>query len=234
MIVDLNHKSGERYLSGSDSVSTITPSDTQKRAIDAIKHWFKNETEAKQVFRLFGYAGTGKSTVLKFALEELGLSLLAAGRWAEAEDALARAVASNERLADAWIALGEIRAAYGDGRGSREAYQRHTSSSGGHPRSDTAHYANPSGLSCANPRCITRVEPRFAPPDFRVSVGPPIELKCEYCERIILPDFVADLEHEGYLAAADAAVGAIPLERLEVFTNEEAARASGRTRSGRT
>jgi exodeoxyribonuclease-5 len=52
---------------------SVTPSDTQKRAIDAIKHWFQNETDTKQVFRLFGYAGTGKSTVLKFALAELGI-----------------------------------------------------------------------------------------------------------------------------------------------------------------
>jgi exodeoxyribonuclease-5 len=52
---------------------TITPSDTQARAIAAIKEWFNNRTGEQQVFRLFGYAGTGKSTVLKFALDELGL-----------------------------------------------------------------------------------------------------------------------------------------------------------------
>ena len=54
-------------------MSDITPSDTQARAIATIKDWFQNETGKKQVFRLFGYAGTGKSTVLKFALAELGL-----------------------------------------------------------------------------------------------------------------------------------------------------------------
>ena len=54
-------------------MSDITPSDTQARAIAAIKDWFNNRTGEQQVFRLFGYAGTGKSTVLKFALEELGL-----------------------------------------------------------------------------------------------------------------------------------------------------------------
>jgi exodeoxyribonuclease-5 len=51
----------------------ITPSNTQYRAIAAIRDWFENDTEQQQVFRLFGYAGTGKSTVLRFALEELGL-----------------------------------------------------------------------------------------------------------------------------------------------------------------
>jgi exodeoxyribonuclease-5 len=39
----------------------------------AIKDWFENRTDKLQVFRLYGYAGVGKSTVLKFALAELGL-----------------------------------------------------------------------------------------------------------------------------------------------------------------
>lgn len=55
-------------------MTDITPSDTQARAIAAIKDWFEHGTHGKQVFRLFGYAGTGKSTVLKFALDELGLA----------------------------------------------------------------------------------------------------------------------------------------------------------------
>lgn len=63
----------EAYNEVHKKMTNITPSDTQKRAIDAIKHWFKNDTGTKQVFRLFGFAGVGKSTVLKFALEELGL-----------------------------------------------------------------------------------------------------------------------------------------------------------------
>jgi len=52
----------------------ITPSDTQAQAIAAIRDWFQTRTSEQQVFRLFGYAGTGKSTVLKFALEDLGLA----------------------------------------------------------------------------------------------------------------------------------------------------------------
>lgn len=52
----------------------ITPSDTQARAIAAIRDWFENRTREQPVFRLFGYAGTGKSTVLKFALDNLGLA----------------------------------------------------------------------------------------------------------------------------------------------------------------
>ena len=55
-------------------MTDITPSDSQARAIAAIKDWFEHRTQESQVFRLFGYAGTGKSTVLKLALDELGLS----------------------------------------------------------------------------------------------------------------------------------------------------------------
>jgi exodeoxyribonuclease-5 len=55
------------------AMTDITPSDTQARAIAAIKDWFENRTHESQVCRLFGYAGSGKSTVLKFALDELGL-----------------------------------------------------------------------------------------------------------------------------------------------------------------
>jgi exodeoxyribonuclease-5 len=55
-------------------VSDVVPSAAQAAAIREIKDWFENRTRDQKVFRLFGYAGTGKSTVLKFALDELGLS----------------------------------------------------------------------------------------------------------------------------------------------------------------
>ena len=61
-------------------MSTFTPSDTQARAIAAIKDWFENRADTQQVFRLFGYAGSGKSTTLKFALEELRLDPHRSGR----------------------------------------------------------------------------------------------------------------------------------------------------------
>ena len=55
-------------------MTEFTPSATQAAAIREIKEWFETRTEEQQVFRLFGYAGSGKTTVLKFALDELGLS----------------------------------------------------------------------------------------------------------------------------------------------------------------
>ena len=55
-------------------MTDITPSATQAAAIREIRDWFETRTKDQQVFRLFGVAGSGKSTVLKFALDELGLA----------------------------------------------------------------------------------------------------------------------------------------------------------------
>lgn len=55
-------------------MTDITPSDAQARAIKDIRDWFENRAHEQQVCRMFGYAGSGKSTVLKFALDELDLS----------------------------------------------------------------------------------------------------------------------------------------------------------------
>ena len=55
-------------------MSDFIPSAAQAAAIAEVRDWFENRTEEQQVFRLFGYAGSGKSTVLKFALDDLGLS----------------------------------------------------------------------------------------------------------------------------------------------------------------
>lgn len=53
---------------------TFTPSDMQGKAINAIKHWYENRTKEQQVFRVFGYAGTGKTTIVSHAIAELGLT----------------------------------------------------------------------------------------------------------------------------------------------------------------
>ncbi|MFT7595611.1 MAG: exodeoxyribonuclease-5 [Paracoccaceae bacterium] len=55
-------------------MTSFTPSAQQAAAIRQVKEWFETRTHAQQVLRLFGYAGSGKSTVLKFVLDELGLS----------------------------------------------------------------------------------------------------------------------------------------------------------------
>lgn len=52
---------------------TFTPSPLQAKAIADIKDWFQNRTALRQVFRVFGYAGTGKTTIVRHAIAELGL-----------------------------------------------------------------------------------------------------------------------------------------------------------------
>ncbi len=44
----------------------------QQIAKDAVEQWFWNRTATQQVFRLFGYAGTGKTSIAKMLAEELG------------------------------------------------------------------------------------------------------------------------------------------------------------------
>jgi exodeoxyribonuclease-5 len=53
---------------------SFTPSAMQAKAIATIKDWFENRTGEQQVFKVFGYAGSGKSTLVKHAMGELGLA----------------------------------------------------------------------------------------------------------------------------------------------------------------
>ena len=48
-------------------------SDKQAAALRAVREWFLNLAADQQVFRLFGFAGTGKSTIVKYLIDELGL-----------------------------------------------------------------------------------------------------------------------------------------------------------------
>ncbi|WP_186395541.1 ATP-dependent RecD-like DNA helicase [Stappia sp. TSB10GB4] len=52
---------------------SFIPSQQQAAAIAAIEDWFRRRTRDQQVFRLFGYAGTGKTTITRHAIGELGL-----------------------------------------------------------------------------------------------------------------------------------------------------------------
>jgi exodeoxyribonuclease-5 len=54
-------------------MSDITLSDKQAEALRTAKAWYENDTEHQQVFSIAGYAGTGKSTVVKFLVDDLGL-----------------------------------------------------------------------------------------------------------------------------------------------------------------
>lgn len=61
-------------------IPEISPSEAQSRAIAAIKNWYLNLRHEQPVFRLFGYAGTGKTTITKYAIAELGLTMFRAPR----------------------------------------------------------------------------------------------------------------------------------------------------------
>jgi exodeoxyribonuclease-5 len=56
---------------------TVTPSPQQTDAIAAIVDWYRHRRGDQQVFRLFGYAGTGKSTITALAIQALGLDPMA-------------------------------------------------------------------------------------------------------------------------------------------------------------
>jgi exodeoxyribonuclease-5 len=53
---------------------TITLTDLQAAALRRAKAWFETGTAAQQVFSIAGYAGTGKSTIVRFLVEDLGLA----------------------------------------------------------------------------------------------------------------------------------------------------------------
>lgn len=53
---------------------TFTPSPQQAAAIRAIVEWYSNPNRTAQVFRLFGYAGSGKTTITQHAIDALGLN----------------------------------------------------------------------------------------------------------------------------------------------------------------
>jgi ATP-dependent exoDNAse (exonuclease V) alpha subunit len=49
-----------------------SPTDEQEKAIAAISHWYRAKTK-KQYFHLAGYAGTGKTTVIRHVVQALGI-----------------------------------------------------------------------------------------------------------------------------------------------------------------
>ena len=58
---------------------TLTLSDTQARAITTIRDWYQNRRDVQPIFRLFGYAGSGKTTITARAIEALGLEPMTPG-----------------------------------------------------------------------------------------------------------------------------------------------------------
>jgi exodeoxyribonuclease-5 len=55
-------------------MNAFVPSDQQAAAIKAIVNWYRHDRCHQQIARIWGYAGTGKSTILRYVIDELGLS----------------------------------------------------------------------------------------------------------------------------------------------------------------
>jgi exodeoxyribonuclease-5 len=54
----------------------FSPSPQQAQAIRKFRYWYQNRTHVQPVFRVFGYAGTGKTTITRHAIAELGLNTM--------------------------------------------------------------------------------------------------------------------------------------------------------------
>lgn len=60
-------------------MTTIIISEAQAKAISVIRDWYRNRRHGQQVLRVFGYAGTGKTTITNLAIEALGLEPMTPG-----------------------------------------------------------------------------------------------------------------------------------------------------------
>ena len=58
---------------------TITLSEAQANAIAVIRDWYLNRRYQQQILRVFGYAGTGKTTITNLAMQALGLEPMTPG-----------------------------------------------------------------------------------------------------------------------------------------------------------
>lgn len=62
----------------------------QAKASDAVAAWFNQGESSGQVFRLFGYAGTGKTTIARHILAQLGCRFVSATYTGKAASVLKR------------------------------------------------------------------------------------------------------------------------------------------------
>jgi exodeoxyribonuclease-5 len=58
---------------------SITVSEAQAKAISTIRDWYLNRRHQQQILRVFGYAGTGKTTITNLAIQALGLEPMTPG-----------------------------------------------------------------------------------------------------------------------------------------------------------
>lgn len=53
--------------------------DDQKRAVEKLQYWFRYRTQQQQVFTVHGFAGTGKTSMVRVALESIDVPIAEAG-----------------------------------------------------------------------------------------------------------------------------------------------------------
>jgi ATP-dependent exoDNAse (exonuclease V) alpha subunit len=58
---------------------SIIVSEAQAKAISTIRDWYLNRRHQQQILRVFGYAGTGKTTITNLAMQALGLEPMTPG-----------------------------------------------------------------------------------------------------------------------------------------------------------
>ncbi len=58
---------------------SLTPTQAQAQAIADIRDWYLNRVQDQQVFRVFGHAGSGKTTITTLAMQALGLEPMTPG-----------------------------------------------------------------------------------------------------------------------------------------------------------
>ena len=58
---------------------SITVTEAQAKAISIIRDWYLNHRHEQQILRVFGYAGTGKTTITNLAMQALGLEPMTPG-----------------------------------------------------------------------------------------------------------------------------------------------------------
>lgn len=92
------------------------------------------------------------------------------------------------------------------------------------------------GVTCLNPKCVTRqeTEKKYIKPEFEIVDSQPLTLRCVYCEHEVHPRFIASSDwHEGrkenkkYHSADSHWVRRIRAENLIVFASENEAEAHG-------
>ncbi len=103
-------------------------------------------------------------------------------------------------------------------------------------RIDYPVYRRGFGVSCSNPRCVSKqaTEAKYIKPEFKIVSFKPLTLGCVYCEHEVQPQYIASsewhqgkLENKKYHSAASPWARKIKPENLIIFDSENEAKTHG-------